>query len=213
MNTTLKYAVSLVLLWPCSLGCGRTEQDSALNGRVAVNSFPSAPTSIEARAQDGRLVQVALGADGAFHLPLKPGTYTVSVVMSDAREPLVFPRKNGQLDSTFTVSSPNASVYVGEIRHLTSAPSAGFTMMGTGASCASNQVCVDDDGATSCDGEEDQEDQDDEQEGEHHDERATPEPDAPDLATGESIFGPMALAEHNVPDRVGCSESHEEHED
>jgi hypothetical protein len=186
-----------------ALARSQGESETAVEGQLALESFPSHPTAIEARSLNGEIVQIGLDADGRFRVPLKPGTYSLAVLMDGARELIVFPRKDSTIDADFKVKSPNAVVSLGQVQHVASVADAGFQMLAAGT-CSEGAMCIDDDTQVSCESEDDD---DTEHEFDGEEERA----DESSAGAAGSVVeaapteGACAVAEHNAPNEIGCS--------
>ena len=197
-------AACVCALVACS--SSKTPSETTMRGSLALTSFPSAPTAVEAKDEQGAVVRAAVDPSGSFALALPAGhTYTASVILAAGSEPMVYPRKSGRLDPAFKVSSKGAVVALGSVRHVPAAPAGGFKIKSAGADGE-----VDDDNVVECES------------GDHHDDGADGEcENGKDAKTGapctddDAAEGsadpakPMAVAEHNAPDDVGGCEDGE----
>lgn len=193
---------------------------STVTGALALSSFPSAPTTVDAIDETGLKVQAGIDAQGGFRLALAKGhTYRLVVGLQSSSEPLVFPRTSSRLDTTVRVSTAAATIALGAVRHFDAAPAGGFTVKSAstatkpetenesegddgecvdGKDATSGAACVDDEVTATCDAGE-AEDGPDEGDGDG-DGETNDDGDADPTK-------PMAVPEHNAPDDVaGCSE-------
>jgi hypothetical protein len=169
MTNFFKSSAVLSVLMLAMSGCSSAdktaanENTSTISGQFALESFPDAPTSVSAIDETGSKTKVQPSKDGKFAIALNTGhSYSISIEVGSSSEPIVFPRKDGSLRKTFDVTSSNANVNLGTIRHLDSAPSQGFSVRGTkqgdqeasecedGIVTSTGAVCVDDETVSVC---------------------------------------------------------------
>ncbi len=183
---------AVALLAACShSSSGRST--STVTGTVDATTFAAPPTAVEATDETGARVHADIGAGGSFQLLLpKAHTYRLTVSAgSGAAEPVVFPRgATVSLATTVRVSSGAATVALGMLRHVASAPAGGFSPESATVSC--------DNGGPN---------QDNQQDGECV--------DGKDAKTGAACSDteetadpsrPMTVAEKSAPDDVGGCE-------
>jgi hypothetical protein len=183
-------------------------RESTLSGTAALSTFPSAPSSVTARDETGRMTHAAVNAQGLFALPLVKGhTYRVSFDSSGAGVPVVFPRTSGRLDATFVLKTGGAALRLGQVRHFPGAPAGGFHVLvvqiptstpppGT-ATTGDCSDCVNDDQNVTCAGS-----------GSGSDTQAAASPAANDTAEQADGTGELAVGDQNVPEEVdGCDNS------
>ncbi|MDB4994754.1 MAG: hypothetical protein JWM74_2186 [Myxococcaceae bacterium] len=185
--------VLVAALASLAAACGKTapaDTTSSVTGALDVGSFSSKPTFVEAIDEKGVKTQASVDASGKFTLSLPKGhTYHLAVALAAGSEPVVFPRASKRLDTTMHVSTGAATVALGSIRHLASAPA---------------EIEGNDDAQTCENGNDQQGDnqtEDNGADGETND-------DGPETDADPSQ--PMAVPEHNAPDDVGgCNEEND----
>ncbi len=121
-----------------SIGCGsgpaEPNTSSSVSGALSVSTFNAPPRSIEAVDETGKVVTTKPDSTGAFALILAKGhAYRLLVRMGSDSEPVVFPRANGKLDSSFRVTGGAARVNVGLVRHFDAMPTGGFVTLSRSA--------------------------------------------------------------------------------
>jgi len=211
MNKTLLVAL---LLSACT-----EAKPSTLSGQLALTSFPNIPTKLETIDENGTRGAVALDPAGSFETTLVKGhTYRIAIGGAFGEVPLVFPRKSGRLDLDFKVSTAQAIVKLGQVRHFAVAPATGFAHKAlTGdVECedgfvqGTTEPCVDDDSAVECEsGENDGECVD----GMDAVTGAACTDADDDTGSSASSDSAMAVPEQNPPDDVSGCEDDEDDED
>jgi hypothetical protein len=200
--------------------CGKVERDTVVQGRLELSTFPTRPTAVRATTETGASRSFSLGENGAFRLPLAPGhRYTLDIVSAERSAPLIFPRATALFDRTFRVTGPNATVDLGRVSCLPSAP-ASFAFSAEAQAGDREAVRIDDETREQCGDEEEREREGDEHEESKASEASEPESKAVDGDVGVASAdpsAPMAVAEHNAPENIGnCGQQGEfegEHED
>jgi hypothetical protein len=133
--------VLAVVLMACSDDDKPDAMTSKIEGTLALASFSSAPTGVDALDEAGIRSHSGIGPDGAFGLDLtKDHVYRLVVVGPQGETPVVFARSPAQLDRTFRLDDGNVVVSLGTIRLLPKAPDAGISVR-TGA--PTDPACVD----------------------------------------------------------------------
>ena len=187
------------------------EHTSSVEGTLTQASFPSAATTVIARNEAGASVRATVAPDGSFRLVLPKGhRYRLQVLRDSGELPIVFPRADGRLDSTFRVRGGSARVHLGNVRFLATAAGTAFRVAPTQAPASecvdgllrgTTTACVDDDGKVECEGAtaDDGDNQSESTEG----------PDE-NVSSEQS----MAIPDQDVPDEVGgCAEEDDEEDD
>ncbi len=180
-----------------SFGCSASRPESTVSGTLALDAFPTKPTSVLVTDERGVARRAPVAADGSFAVTVPKG-HRYSLTIEGV--PVVFPRRSGRIDPSFAVQTRGAAIRIGTVRYLAEPPTSGFhvTSGGTGdgdidddesSTCndhddgQQNDVAVDDPGSgnhtsaiavgqlnvpSTVDGCDDEDDDDDdEQEGEH----------------------------------------------
>lgn len=194
MRTSICFLLTAGAVAACST-TGQPKTASTVGGKLDSATFAlAAPTAMDAIDESSTRTHGVVAPDGTFTISLTKGhAYRLVALTPKGEEPLVFPRTNGRLDTTFRISSGAAVVNLGTIRHFDRAPST---------------FSVTDDGKTSCEG--GGQGADDEADGECENGKDaktglacsdTEETDAADPAK------PMAVPEKNPPaDVSGCED-------
>ncbi len=198
------------------LGCGGRvgAPTSTVSGTVAIGSFPSAPKAVVATSGRGVVIRAALGAGGAFSVPVAKGdTYSLAIV-GERQIPLVMPRRSGKLTQAFRVSSDGVVIALGAVRYLAAGAKPAFRV-GSGSSTQCDGECVHDDGTSTCnDGSTAGGDGENGAECENGVDVKTHAPcvDVDVGATGEvDGAAEMAVPEHDAPsDANGCDDNQEQ---
>lgn len=188
-------------------GCSTSDQGgtnvSTVQGKLELASFPTAPETVEAIDESGAITEAAADSDGGFSLALEEGhSYRIDVKSGSEATPVVFARGDGRLAKSFRVSSGDATMDLGAVRHLDSAPSAGFTAWNDpngldeetcedGIDVATGAACVDDESQEMCEHGTRHAADDDDVEGGEADEHSSAE-----FAAGGS--GPMGAMESDA---------------
>lgn len=158
----MKYALSRIsvslLVLGVAAGCGGDEQEqrdtrearsateelssmARVEGRVAVASFPSAPTGVDAIDELGRKVNAPLAADGAFALALDDDHhYRLDLLTPAGVVPVAFARGD-RLEKALRIDSDHQLVTLGAVRYHARRPDAGVVVR-TGAP-TDPPACVD----------------------------------------------------------------------
>ncbi|MFT3926864.1 MAG: hypothetical protein QM778_30240 [Myxococcales bacterium] len=154
------------------LGCSSQSESKApitsstLEGLLAMDSFTSAPRSVDAVDEKNQHLSSPVASSGAFRLSLVKGHhYRLTVITANGSEPMVFPRA-GKFETGFDVTGGAALVSLGTVRHFDRAPAGGFgsssvtksaeSSEAPGKECedgvlqGSGEACVDEDGQLSC---------------------------------------------------------------
>lgn len=226
-----KHALSfLFLLAPLAVGCSeppaKGKDVSTVSGALVSATFPAVPTGVDATDEAGVISHTAADANGKFALSLSKGhRYRLAVVSAAGREPLVFPRASGKLDTTFKVGTGAARFDLGTVRHFASAPTSGFKAAQSGgegedgecvdgALQGSGEACVDDDDKATCEGSAAVEADDGECENGKDAKTGAACADEDDHEDGADGAKPMAIAENNVPQELGgCEDGAEDGEE
>jgi hypothetical protein len=186
---------------------------TAISGSAALSTFPKGATGVAATDEAGHTSSVALASDGRFTLSLPKGhTYKLAFMTGTGAVPLVFPRHTGKLDASFNLKTDGAAVRLGTVHYLAAAPAAGFKVLASMPTQATQQGgdcvdCVNDDQQTTCeksDGTDDGEAKSSEGEAKKAPESSsgTGETDNAEQADPNQE---MAVGDQNAPDQVdGC---------
>lgn len=208
MRSSLIFSVSVavgILATGCSNG---GVPESTVRGTAALSTFQSAPSTIAARDEAGRVTRGLVDAHGAFAVPLVKGhTYRLAFEGAGGSVPIVFPRASGSLDTSFVLKTDGASLPLGQVRHFDIAPPGGFHVRSihapantpppsTGPAGADCVDCVNDDQQVTCGGSESE---------------GTESMPSKDSAEPASASAEMAVGEENVPEEVdGCDNNNVE---
>ncbi len=161
MRSLVQISLSVGIL---AMACGCAGKGAAaagpstVSGTAALSTFPTAPTSITARDESGRLTVAKLATDGSFSMVLDKGhTYKLQADLTGRSVPLVFPRQSGKLDLSFSLKTDGASLRLGHVHYLSRGPATGFQVSmnaGQSGSQSGDQCtdCVDDNQQVSCGG-------------------------------------------------------------
>lgn len=138
-------AASSLALGALALGCGGDEDDdeddrrdtaevgvpvvSKIEGKLDLATLPAPPTEVVAVNEANVRVAAPPGPDGTFSLSLERGhDYKLAIVVPPGEVPIAFPRPENRLDRNFRITSGNAVVSLGTVRHFATAPEAGIVV-------------------------------------------------------------------------------------
>jgi hypothetical protein len=131
------------------LGCSNDSQ--VLTGHVAAG-FPQAITSVEIVRGSTVLATAPVDASGSFSLQVAAGTgLALRLVGAAGHDTIVFPRKTGTIDRTFSVRPGAAAFDFGEIRFVGDASSTKFAFHDSSSSSMCDDSGHDSSGAMCCD--------------------------------------------------------------
>jgi len=235
--------IILAVVVGAALGGCTSVGPQVVSGVVELGSFHEAPSSVRVTRAGQIVVESAIDLEGRFSLTIPPGqAYRIELYAPSATPGLVFPRKVGGVDASFTVRGGTTPFDLGMVRYvgdptartyafITTTPTPGVALSTVasgdcegGMDQSSRAVCVDDDddeGATVCE-EEGDDDGEDHQCEDGIDPATGAECDGGPAANAdgsgadgadEALPGDAAVADHNLPAEIGCGDDDEEDDD
>ncbi len=197
-------------------------------GRIEQASFPTPITAVRVMDAAATVTESLVAGDGSFSLTIPPGHgYRITLVSAD-RPGLVFPRQSGTVEVAFAVRNGTTPFDLGMVRFVGDPTSRAYQQRPAGGVATADQecedgvdattgaVCVDDndeEGAGVCEGDGgvNCEDGIDPATGAACDGGpAANQDDGTEAGDGEAdddtLPGQAAVADHNLPAAIGCSE-------
>ncbi len=208
-----------------AVGCS-SSTPQVVSGRVERAGFPAQVDAVRVVRSGSAVVESTVASDGSFSLTIPPGKgYRIELV-SSGQPGLVFPRQTGVIDAAFTIRNGTKPFDLGMVRFVGDAATRtykqGPATGGDDVECEdgvdpNGAVCVDDDdeeGATcESDGGADCVDGIDSATGQECDGGPTANQNDGETDDGESddgaLPGQAAVADHNLPAAIGCSDGEE----
>ncbi len=144
-----------VLLATLAFACGTEAGPQVVSGRAALSSFPAGVTQVNATRAGVVVASAPVGADGSFSLaiPADGGRYRIELASANGgATTLVFPRRDGSIDTSFRVHRAGAARDLGQVVRIGDARKMTYSFA---ADCVdeTGTVCVDEtDGANNQDG-------------------------------------------------------------